>query len=205
MVTKATEIVEACVLLWAVIDPIGTIPVFIAVTRSHADEHRSWIALRAVLVAGGVLFFFLIAGQLLLEAMGVPLIVFQISGGVVLFLFSLTMIFGESKPDEEVKIVRSHQETAVFPLAVPSIAGPGAIIAVMVLTDNHRFSILHQVGIAVIIIGILAITLVLLVLSGRIYKYIGNAGASVISRIMGLILSAVAANNILVGLKEYFG
>ncbi|WP_286240040.1 MarC family protein [Neptuniibacter halophilus] len=198
------EIVQTFVLLWAVIDPIGTVPVFLAVTRRHKPEELKKIAIQAILFAASVLIFFIIAGQFLLEAMGVSLIAFQISGGLVLFVFAFNMIFGESKPEEELRIVKSGSDTAIFPLAVPAIAGPGAMMAVVLLTDNHRFDLIHQVTTTGILIAILLIQLLLLLLAPRIGKLIGESGASLISRVMGIILAAVAMNSVLLGLKQYF-
>ncbi len=125
------------VVLWAVIDPIGTVPVFISATAERTTAERQRIALLASLAAAGILLFFIVVGQPVLLAMGVPLLAFQIAGGVVLFLFALTMIFGESKPDEETEMFRSVQDTAIFPLATPSIASPGAMMAVVLLTENQ--------------------------------------------------------------------
>ncbi len=114
---------------FAVIDPIGTVPVFIAVTRGYQKKEKIKIAFKATLAAAAILLFFVFAGGPILKAMSVPLSAFQISGGVVLFLFALSMIFGESKPEQETRLAESHNETAIFPLAVPSIAGPGAMLA----------------------------------------------------------------------------
>ncbi|MCW8884478.1 MAG: hypothetical protein OQK12_04365 [Motiliproteus sp.] len=91
-----------------------------------------------------LLVFFITAGQFLLEAMNVSLAAFQISGGIVLFAFAFTMVFGESRPEEEIKIVANGRNTAIFPLAVPAIAGPGAMMAMVLLTDKHRFDVTHQ-------------------------------------------------------------
>ena len=201
---ESVELVKTIALLVAVIDPLGTVPVFIAVTRRHSAEDRTKIAIRATIIAAVILLFFLAAGQFVLDAIEVPLDAFQISGGIILFLFALSMIFGESKTEQEVNLVRSHQETATFPLAVPSIASPGAIMAVMVLTDNHRFSVPHQVGVALITLGVLGITLLLMLASRWIIRVIGDSGASIISRIMGLLIASVAANSVLGGLKHYF-
>lgn len=198
------EIINTSALLFAVIDPLGSVPVFLAVTAKHSPEDRTRIAVRAALIAGGVLLFFLVAGQLLLEAIQVPLDAFQISGGIILFLFALTMIFGESKPEQEMGMIRSHQETATFPLAMPSIASPGAIMAVILLTDNHRFSISHQLVTAGIVVGIVGLTLVLLLGSRWIHRMIGDGGTGIVSRVMGMLLASVAANNVLSGLRSYF-
>jgi len=198
------EIISAFVLLWAVIDPIGTVPVFIAATQKHPEKDKKRIAVQAVLIAACILLFFLIAGQFLLEEMGIPLSAFQVAGGIVLFLFSLTMIFGESKPEKELEVVKSGRDTAIFPVAVPSIAGPGAILAIVLLTDNHRFDLIYQVYMALIMLLVLVFTLLLLLLASYIHRLIGDSGASVVSRVMGLILGAVAINAILVGIKVFF-
>ncbi|MCA0902077.1 MarC family protein [Microbulbifer agarilyticus] len=192
------------VFFFAVIDPVGTLPVFIAVTSRHNEWQRRKIALLAVAVAAGILLFFLLAGQYLLEAIGVPLSAFQVSGGIVLFLFALTMIFGESKPEQEVDIIRGGHETAIFPLAVPSIASPGAMLAAVVLTDNHRFDPIHQVNTASAMLAVLGIVLLLLLTANWIYRWIGDAGASIVSRIMGLILASVATTNVLLGIQQFF-
>ena len=198
------ELNSTIVLMFTVIDPLGTVPVFTAVTERHSANERNWIALRAVLIAGAVLMFFIVSGQFLLDAMAVPLDAFQIAGGAILFLFALSMIFGDSKPQQEENLIRSYHETAAFPLAVPSIASPGAIMAVMLLTDGHRFSLPHQLVTIIVMIAILAITFVLMLLSRQIVCAIGTGGMGVISRVMGMLLASVAANNVLAGLSDYF-
>ena len=193
------------IVFFAVVDPIGTVPVFIAVTSHFDNDARNRIALIATLVAAAVLLFFVVAGELILIAMSIPLPAFQIAGGIVLFLFALTMIFGESKPDEEVKLAHSHHETAVFPLAVPSIASPGAMLAAVLLTENNRYSVWEQVQTASMMIAVLIVTYLLMLAAGQINRLIGSSGASVVSRIMGLILASVATSNTLAGIKTYFG
>ena len=128
--TDAQTIISNFVLLSAVIDPIGTIPVFISATRGQPEADRRRIARRAATVAGGILLFFIIVGEPVLNAMGVPILAFQISGGIILFLFALTMIFGESKPEAEADDIHQSTDVAIFPLATPSIASPGAMMAV---------------------------------------------------------------------------
>ncbi|AHG73731.1 Multiple antibiotic resistance (MarC)-related protein [Mannheimia sp. USDA-ARS-USMARC-1261] len=192
------------VVLWAVIDPVGSVPVYLAKTIGLPIEARRKIALNAVLIAGGILIFFLIGGQILLESMQIPLPAFQAAGGLVLLLFALTMIFGESKPDQEIRMSSNLNELAVYPLAVPSIASPGAMMAIVLLTDNHRFSISDQFITASIMVLVLAITYLLLLAANRIQHLIGNAGAAIISRVMGLILAAIAVNNLLIGVRDFF-
>lgn len=197
------SLVVQFVVLWAVIDPIGSIPVYLAKTIGLSPEDRRKIARNAILISFGILLFFLVMGQWLLEAMQIPLSAFQIAGGLVLLLFALSMIFGESKPDQEIKIRSNLSELAVYPLAVPSIASPGAMMAVVLLTDNHRYSISDQFVTAGIMLSVLVITYLLFLVANRIQHLIGNAGAAIISRVMGLILSAVAINNILLGLRDF--
>ncbi len=193
------------VALWVVIDPIGTIPVFIAVTAGMEAAARNRIALKSTLVATGILVFFIVAGQRLLEAMEIHLEAFQIAGGIVLFIFAMTMIFGESKPELETgEITGDVQHQAIYPLAVPSLASPGAMLAVVMLTDNHRYSVVDQVITTGLVIFVMSICLVLLLLAGPILRVIGNAGASVISRVMGLILASVAVDNILHAVVSFF-
>lgn len=195
---------QSFAVLWAVIDPIGSVPVFISVTQGMAAARRKQIAGRAILVSLGVLVFFVVAGELLLNAISVPLSAFQISGGIILFLFALTMIFGESKPDEEKKMVSGSTDPSVFPLAIPSIASPGAMMAIVLLTDNTRNSIVEQAQTTAIMVSVLIVTYVLLRLAEPIQRVIGDAGASIVSRVMGLILASVAANNVLEGITQYF-
>lgn len=198
------DLLATFIVFFAVIDPIGTIPVFIAVTQGYDAAAKRKIALIATMVAMLILLFFSIVGEIILTAMGIPLPAFQIAGGIVLFLFALSMIFGESKPEEEVRIAKEHHETAIFPLAVPSIAGPGAMLACVLLTENAKFSIWEQVQTNIMMILVLLITLVLMLIASTVHRFIGNAGASVVSRVMGLILASVAVTNTLAGVKDYF-
>lgn len=202
------DILRDFVYLWAVIDPIGSIPVFIAVTAGTSRMVQRKIAYQAIITAGLVLLLFIVGGQILLDLLEIPLAAFQIAGGLVLFLFALTMIFGDSKPEVEIEEsthINVHQNKAVFPLAIPSIASPGAMMAVVLITDNHRFHIGQQLISTLTMVSVLVITLGFLLLAGRIQKLIGDAGASVVSRIGGLILASVAVDSVLSGIKTYFG
>ena len=198
------SLVVQFVVLWAVIDPIGSIPVYLTKTVGLSVEDRRKIARKAVMISAGILIFFLIAGQALLEAMRIPLTAFQIAGGLVLLLFALTMIFGEGKPEQEIRLSSNLNELAVYPLAVPSIASPGAMMAIVLLTDNHRFNLFDQTMTTLIMLSVLLITYLLFLAANRIQRWIGNTGAAVISRVMGLILAAVAINNMLVGIRDFF-
>ena len=200
-----SEILSNFIFFFAVIDPIGTVPVYIAVTRSYSDGERRAIALKATLFAFLVLLFFVVAGEPILNAIDIPVEAFQIAGGIVLFLFALTMIFGDSKPEEELRMVRKANETAIFPLAVPSLASPGAMLAAVLLTDNTRYSLVEQAVTIGLILVVLAVALVLMLGATLVHRLIGESGASIVSRVMGMILSSVAVANVLAGVSAYFG
>ena len=198
------DFVAIFIALFTVIDPIGTVPVFVAVTNSLEAGSRRGIATRAVAISAVILVFFVAAGEPILRAIDVPLSAFQIAGGIVLFLFALTMIFGPGKPESELAMIEGKADPAVFPLAVPSIASPGAMLAAVLLTQNDLHGVVEQVQITCVMLTVLFVTWVLLRASGRIHRVVGNSGASVISRVMGLLLAAVAASNVLSGIKLYF-
>jgi multiple antibiotic resistance protein len=204
---SAVELLREFVTLFVVIDPIGTLPIFAFATQGVPVPRHRAIALRGVLVAGGVLIFFLVAGQIVLEAIGISLASFRIAGGVVLFLFALTMIFGESKPEAELAEAAdapggAAMERAIFPLAMPSIASPGAMLAVVVLTDNDRYNLAEQAVTLGLLIVVLAITLGLLLAASWLNRHLGPSGSSVISRVMGIILAAVAVDAVLNALVD---
>ena len=188
--------------LIVVVDPIGTLPVFLFATASVPVALHRRIAIRAVLVAGVVLYAFLIGGQFLLEGLGLRLGSFQIAGGVVLFLFALTMIFGEPKAAREIEEAeRDHMAGAIFPLAMPSIASPGAMLAIVILTDNHTSPVSDQAVTAALLFVVLLITLAVLLVAPWLNRLIGASGSSVISRVMGIILATVAVDAALGGFE----
>lgn len=192
------------IFFFAIIDPIGTVPVFIAITHRMDSRMKRRVALTATLVSAGVLIFFVMAGEIILKAMDIPLSAFQTAGGIVLFLFALSMIFGESKPEHEVKLVTDGRDTAVFPLAVPSIAGPGAMLTAVLLTKNARYSFWEQVQVTLVMLAVLLIAYLFMLGASWVHRFITDSGVSVISRVMGLILTAVATANTLAGIKDYF-
>ena len=200
-----SELFSNFIFFFAVIDPIGTVPVYIAVTRAYSDSDRRAIALKSTLFAFLVLLFFVIAGEPILNAIEIPVEAFQIAGGIILFLFALTMIFGDSKPEEELRMVRKAHEAAIFPLAVPSLASPGAMLTAVLLTDNSRYSIVEQAITSAVMLSVLLVALVLMLGASFVHRLIGDAGAGIISRVMGMILSSVAVANVLAGVQGYFG
>ena len=198
------DVIKSFITFFTVIDPIGTIPVFIAISAKAKPEVRKKIARKASITAASVLLFFIVLGEFILNAIDVPLSSFQIAGGIVLFLFALSMIFGESKPESEISHMDNQEDKAIFPLAMPSLASPGAILAAILLTENSKHSVIDQTMTTITMLLVVGIAWFLMSISTKIFKYIGNSGAAIISRVMGLLLSAVALVNILDGLKAYF-
>lgn len=190
--------------IFAVIDPIGSIPVYLEATKEFDKAHKKKIAFRACAIAFLILLFFIVIGQLILEGMSVSLDAFQISGGVILFLFSLTMIFGDGKPEREKNNISDYRHVTIFPIAIPSIASPGAIMAVVLLTDNHLYTITEQAITTLLVLVVIGLTSLLLLAANVLQKRIGDYGIMVISKIMGLILAAYAVQSILSGISRYF-
>ena len=197
-------IVTKILFLIAVIDPIGSVPVYLEATKHFDKKHKRKVAIRASAVAFLILLFFIIVGQIILEGMEVTLDAFQISGGVILFLFALTMIFGEGKPESEKHLIKDYKHVTIFPVAIPSIASPGAIMAVVLLTDNHVFTIQEQALTTALVLLVVFFTMTLLLLANHVQKRIGDYGITVISKVMGLILASYAVQSILSGLKGFF-
>lgn len=136
--------------------------------------------------------------------MDVSLDAFQISGGVILFLFALTMIFGDGKPESEKHLIKDYKHVTIFPVAIPSIASPGAIMAVVLMTDNTVYSIQQQAMTTVLVFVVITITCLLLLIANKVKERVGDYGITVVSKIMGLILASYAVQSILSGLKGFF-
>ena len=196
-----SDIARQFITLFVVIDPIGTLPVFLFAAQGVPRKLHRRLAIRAVAVAALVLIAFLVVGQVLIEGLGLRLGSFQIAGGLILFLFALTMIFGHTKPEREIEEAeRDHMAGAVFPLAMPSIASPGAMLAIVILTDNRSNSLAEQAVTTGLLLVVLLLTLAVLLMASHVQRLIGATGASVVSRVMGLILATVAVDSVLGGL-----
>jgi multiple antibiotic resistance protein len=192
--------------LFVVVDPIATLPLFIALTTGMAAARRRRIALFGSLVAFLILMAFLVGGQFLLEALHIRVPSFQLAGSIILFLFAVTLVFdidleggGAERADA------SDLERAIFPLAIPIIASPGAMLAVVLLTDNDRFSVLDQARTASMLVLVMVITLCVLLLSQPILRIIRKPGTIIVSRVMGLILASLAVDNAVRAIAELVG
>lgn len=193
------------VTLFVVINPIGTVPLFIAVTRHEPAQTIRKTALRSVMISAIILLTFVVVGQMLLSALNIELGAFRIAGGLVLLIISLRMVLESThQPTEEKEGTGDRHDVAVFPLATPFIAGPGAILAAVLLTDHTQYSLSQQVGTTLVMLGVLAIQYVLLLASGTVNRVLGQTGTNVISRIMGLILAALSIETILIGIRTAF-
>ncbi|MGQ8365532.1 MarC family protein [Glaciecola sp. 1036] len=185
-------------IIWATIDPIGTMALFAGLTATLPAKERRKTAYKTILYASLILIGSIVLGQILLTSMGISLLSFQVAGGIILFLFGLQMIFTHNNMDETTE---PRHDISVFPLAIPATASPGAILAVILITDNNLYSIEEQMVTTATMLIVLLITLVLMLLSGRIIRMIGLGGASLLTRLMGMILAALSVEFIL----EAFG
>jgi multiple antibiotic resistance protein len=153
-----------------------------------------------------VLALFICLGQIIIVGMGISLHAFEIAGGLILFLFAVDLVIGQHKPIVvEGADSTAPMQLAISPLAIPTLAGPGAMLTVVLRTDNSRVSLLEQIHTAVAVALVLAITYGLLLLAGPITRVIGVSGANVIKRVMGMILASYAVTLVLHGLGEWLG
>lgn len=198
------KIIHDFLIIWATVDPIGTMALFAGLTAKLSTEERRKTACKTILYAALILVGAIVVGQLLLGAMGISLISFQVAGGVILFLFGLQMIFSSGTHEETAEPLH---DISVFPLAIPATASPGAILAVILITDNNVYTIQEQIVTSVTMLAVLISTLILLLFSGGIIRIIGNGGASLLTRIMGMILAALSVEFIMeaLGIGKWVG
>ena len=190
------------VTLFLVINPFGVLPAFLVVAAGLDGRSQRRLAGYSVLIAFAVLVFFIIAGDFLFEQMGISIRAFQIAGGIVLFLVAIEMIRGDAHATPT-GTEQSQWALAVYPLAIPKIAGPGAMLAVIFLTDDDRFNLTGKMATVGVLAIVLAIQFVVLLASGPISRVIGTTGASVIGRIMGMLLAALAVSMVLGAVGEW--
>ena len=196
---------QDAVTLFVVIDPIGLVPVFIAITQKEPQASRKRIALLGIGISTVILLAFLVMGQLLLEALDISLPAFRTAGGILLLIVGLQMVLQESGVHSASPDPASSVDLAVFPLAMPLIAGPGGIMSVVLLTDNLKFGFVDQSLTALALLTVLLITYIALLSAAWIQKRLGRTGVNVITRILGLLLAALAMETILAGIGGYFG
>jgi multiple antibiotic resistance protein len=181
--------------IWTTIDPIGNVAIFAGLTASLTRAERRRTALRATVYAAVILVVAVVAGQIILDAIGIHLHSLKVAGGIILFLFGLQMLFG--RMDAKPAAPEPGRDLAVFPLAVPSIAGPGAMMAVILLTDNDVYTGAEQAQTGVVLLVVLLLTYILLLFSDAILRIIGRSGAAILVRVMGIILCSLAVEIVL--------
>jgi MarC family membrane protein len=191
---------SALVLLLLVLDPFGSLPIFISVMRGVEPARRTIVAVREVAMAFAVLLAFMFAGQGFLSLMHLSERSLEVAGGVILLIIAIRMIFSHSS-GEGYAADGEQREPLIFPLAVPLLAGPSALATVLLLASRQPDRVLYWVGaltVAMLVCG------AVLLAADRIRRLIGASMVAAIEKLMGLVLTAIAVEMILAGLKRYF-
>jgi len=191
---------NSLVTLVVVVDPIGLAPLFVALTRGVSERRRRVQAVRGVALGAAILFVFAFVGDALLAALGIGLPAFRIAGGVLLFLVAVDIIFGRPsnvRPDLEEEEPDPRQDVAVFPLAIPLIAGPGALATVLLYTGGASAG--ETAAFLGVLFFVLVLTLGSLLAAPRIIGIFGRSGSDVFSRVLGVLLAALAVQFVLDG------
>ncbi len=189
---------SAFILLLLVMDPLGSLPIFIPVMRQVAERRRRWVAVREVGIAFGVLFAFMFLGEAFLRVMHLSERSLEVAGGVILLMVAIRMIFSH---EGGVYGTPEGKEPLIFPLAVPLLAGPSAMATVLLLASRQPDRVATWVG---ALACAMAVSLVVLLLCDRIRQWVGDSVVAAVEKLMGLVLTAIAVEMILAGLKRYF-
>lgn len=201
-------IFNAFVTLLVVVDPLGLAPIFAALTKGYGRERKRATAVRGTLLGGAILLLFALVGGGLLGALGIGIPAFRIAGGVLLFLLALDMIFASpmgvrSKSVREQEEASYENDVAVFPLAIPLLAGPGAITTVLLYAGGRGAG---ETGLLILVLlFVLLLALAAMLLATRVMELFGETGANVLSRVLGVLLAALAVQFILDGVKTSLG
>ena len=200
-------IFNSFVTLIVVIDPLGLAPVFAALTQGYPEKRKREAAIRGTALGAVILFLFALAGDVLLDALGIGLAAFRIAGGILLFLLALDMVFGRpsgvrSRTVREQEEDSHDQDVSVFPLAIPLLAGPGAITTVLLYTGGRNVAELAVF--AGVLLVVLLLTLASLLLASRVMRIFGETGANVFSRVLGVLIAALAVQFVLDGIGQSF-
>ncbi|MGZ5132743.1 MAG: MarC family protein [Caldimonas sp.] len=189
---------SAFILLLLVLDPFGSLPIFIPVMRTVPAARRRWVALREVAIAFAVLCLFMFFGEAFLRVMHLSERSLEVAGGVILLMVSIRMIFSQGGG---VYGVPEGKEPLIFPLAVPLLAGPSAMATVLLLASRQPERVVEWVG---ALACAMAVSGLVLVGCARIRRWLGDSVVSALEKLMGLVLTAIAVEMILAGLKRYF-
>lgn len=200
--------ISAFITLFVVIDPPGCAPIYAGLTKGATQKQRTSMALRASVIATIILLFFALLGEELLDALHIELDSFRIAGGLMLFFIAFEMVFEKRQQRREERAEKlaatEVEDVSVFPMAMPMLAGPGAIAAIMLLmneadTPEETLVVLGALG------SVLLITAIALVAAGPLIKLLGDRVEAVITRLLGVLLAALAAQYVIDGLKGSFG
>jgi multiple antibiotic resistance protein len=201
--------ISSLITFFVVIDPPGCAPIYAGLSAGATPAHRRSMAVRAVFVAAIILFVFAAFGETLLRALGISLASFRIAGGIMLFLIALEMVFEkrtERREDRAAKIAATPEveDVSIFPMAMPMIAGPGSIASVMLMMSRN-----HGVEKVVVVLAALAtillLTLAALIAAGPIMRVLGAKIEAVITRILGVLLAALAVQFVIDGIRISLG
>ena len=200
--------VSAFVTFFVVIDPPGCAPIFASLTAGAPAAHKRAMAIRSTLVASSILFAFALGGKPFLKALGVGLPAFKVAGGIMLFLIASEMVFEKRTARRETRaedvMAKEHEDISIFPMGIPMIAGPGSIASAMLLcsrVDNWADRGVVLAALATILV----LTMVSLLAAGPIMRVLGNRLEAMITRVLGVILAALAAQFVIDGVKASFG
>lgn len=195
-------IITAFVTMFVVIDPPGLAPLFVALTQGMAAKTRRAIALRACMIAAGILFAFALFGEALLGFIGISMPAFRIAGGILLFLTALDMLFERRTKRREDRTEPDVDDPSVFPLAIPLIAGPGSIASIILLSGQTEGSEGLIIALAVSF-AVIAIVFLLFTASSLLERVLGKTGILVITRLLGMLLAALSVQFVLDGLRAF--
>jgi multiple antibiotic resistance protein len=196
--------IQAFVLYFVVIDPIGNTPLFMSITQNQSGKDKIRTALEGIVVATVVLILFSIIGQFILSYLNISLESFRIAGGIILFLIALEMLFNKRQERKEKILDLNKDKISIFPLAIPILAGPAAITSVIVIATKYQSDFkLHLISILGLI-GVMIITLSLFILLAKSDKFINRNIANIISRVIAIILAALSIQYIVDGLLILF-
>jgi multiple antibiotic resistance protein len=192
--------------LVVIIDPPGCAPIFASLTAGTEAVHRRRMAIRSALVAWSILVFFALLGEPLLRTLGISLSAFRLAGGIMLFMIALDMVFEKrterrEERAEEIKGTPEAEDISVFPMAIPMIAGPGSIASIMLLTARAD-GLAEDLTVLAALTAVLILTLAALLAAGPLMKLIGVKLEAMITRILGVILAALAVQFVLDGLER---
>lgn len=193
-------LITSFVTLFVVIDPLGLVPLFIALTRGMAPDHRRAVGLRACVIAALLLTLFGLFGQKLLDFVGISMPAFRIAGGILLFLTALDMLFERRTQRREGQMPDADHDPSVFPLAMPLIAGPGALAAMILLVGQSGPGLQGKAVVLGLMLVVIVVIHVLFLAAGPIERALGRTGTMVITRLLGMLLAALSVQFVIDGI-----